>query len=160
MSRPVPPVLKKCDGERLGDLSRVDDEEEEPRSSLAPDDMLPSVFRLSTFLAALSFRFAFLRFAPKEGATGTMPAIVEPSDDRRHCPRRPLFGSETQKSETKRKRGKERRRPEQARQQTVRGERGAWLLLLIVDDSTQMKIAEPLTIRFFEIGEYKYKAKH
>ena len=76
MSHPVPPDLEKSDGERLGDSSRVvDDEEEEPRSLLARPGRFVAVFRPSTFLAALSFRFAFLRFAPKEGATGTMPAI-------------------------------------------------------------------------------------
>ena len=63
----------------------------EPRGGRHP---LVSACRPSPFLAAPLFRSgAFL--LSKERAARMMPAIVE--SDRRHHPRRPLFGSETRK---------------------------------------------------------------
>ena len=111
MFHPVPPDLEKSDGERLGDSSRVvDDEEEEPRSLLARPGRFVAVFRPSTFLAALSFRFAFLRFAPKEGATGTMRRSSEDSTIAGIVGSTPPPLSKAKRNETKRKRGEERRR--------------------------------------------------
>ena len=85
-----------------------------------------------------------------------MPAIVEPSDDRRHRPRCPPFGSETQK-----KRNKTKERQGNVDSLNTLGnissgaseERGR--LFLLVVNSTQ--IAEPLNVRFFEIRGYKPK---
>ena len=89
-------------------MSRVVDEEEEPRS-LAPRSprtvcCRACSFRPSTFLAALSFRFAF---HSQRGGDGDDAAIVGRLDDSRH--RRVhtshSFESETQRDETKARQG-------------------------------------------------------
>ena len=118
----------------------------EPRGGRHP---LVLTCRPSPFLAAPLFRSgAFL--LSKEGAARMMPAIVES----KRSPAAPSSGAKRE-SETKRKHGEEWRRSEQARHSAINHRPGRARSEAPPPrprsdrDSTQ--IAEPLTVRFFEI---------